>query len=192
MFSIKKYFSVMGYLSYTPKFDLLTVHDLVTRAKNGSEEAAFNLYRIATSTAPAYTAPVNASKSIGSGDNGVVTVTANQAWEAGNDLTLQVAINAGANASLSATFVGNDILVTLGTGSSAGVVDPTKNTAILVAGAINAISGRIFTAIKSGTGATAIPGIVAKANFTGGVDEVLTEGRKAWNVASVLVQTLFE
>lgn len=127
---------------------------------------------------------------IGSGDNGVVTIAADTPGTAGNSLTLEVVVDAGANQPLKAELTGSDILVTLGTGSSAGVVDNAKNTAILVAAAINAIVAKTFTATKSGTGATAIPAAVTKANFTGGggattpiVRLALADDRVSWTHA---------
>jgi len=108
--------------------------------------------------------------SIGSGTNGVVTIVSNTPGVAGNDLTLEVVVDAGANAPLTATLVGNDILITLGTGVSAGVVDDAKNTALLVAAAVNAIVAKTFTASYSGTGEDSIPAAVTQANFTGGGD----------------------
>jgi hypothetical protein len=183
-FKLKEYGRLEGHKTSIPEnMTLDYINELVKSASKGDEKSAVAIAKIAEGTAPDYTAPVAAHIHIGSGENGGVTVTAITAWEAGNNLTLQVAINAGANAALAATFVGNDILVTLGTGSSAGVVDAAKNTAVLVTAAINAISGKTFTAAKDGTGADSIPGVVAKANLTGGVDEVLTLEREIYNIA---------
>jgi hypothetical protein len=183
-FKFKTYSELEGYKTSVPeKMTIDYITELIKATEKGDMKAAHSLAKIAKGTAPSYTAPVAAHIHIGSGDNGVVTVTADTAWAAGNNLTLQVAVAAGANAALAATFVGNDILVTLGTTSEAGTPDAAKNTATLVMGIINAISGKIFTATKSGSGATAIPAAVAKANLTGGVDEVLTLERTVYNLA---------
>jgi len=164
---------------------------LRNKALKGDKDSAYTLYEISQRPAPSYTAPVKASTTIGSGDNGTVTVTADIAWEAGNDYTIEVVVDAGANAGMTAELTGNDILITLGTGASAGVVDNAKNTATLIETAINAIVGKGFTADASGTGASSITGAVTKKNFTGGVNEVMTTERKVWNLAVGAVSQLF-
>lgn len=107
-----------------------------------------------------------ASAQIGAGANGMVTVTNDATGQAGNSKTIVVVVAAGANASLSAAIVGNDITVTLGTTGVAGTPDATKNTATLVAAAIDALAG--VSATASGNGSTAIAGAVAQQSFTGG------------------------
>ena len=117
----------------------------------------------------AESSPVNkakASLAIGSGDNGVVTITADEYGTDGNDFTVEVAVAEGASADMTAELTGNDILVTLGTGEVAGTVDNTKNTATLIATAIAALTG--VTATASGTGATAFTEAIAKDLLEGG------------------------
>lgn len=191
-YKLREYSTLEGTIhSVSQNMTLDYVNELIKAANVGDKKSAHTLAKIARSDAPSYTAPVAAHIHIGSGDNGVVTVTADTAWVAGNSLTLEVKVATGANAALAATLVGNDILVTLGTTSEAGTPDAAKNTATLVMGAINAISGKTFTATKSGTGATAIPAAVAKANLAGGVSEVLTVARQVYNLAVAAVSTLF-
>lgn len=105
-----------------------------------------------------------ASTTIGSGTNGVVTVTAT------NDVTTNKKIKAvvatGNNKAMSATISDAGLItVTLGTDAS-GSADDTKNTAKLIATAINALEG--VTATASGTGATAISSAVTEKSFTAG------------------------
>lgn len=113
--------------------------------------------------------PVNkkkASTTLGTGDNGVISITADAYGTSGNSFTVEVAIAEGANAAMEAELTGSDILVTLGTGVSAGVVDDTKNTAVLIAAAIAALDG--VTATKSGTGADSLTAAVTKKSLSGG------------------------
>jgi len=191
MFSLKEFSSLNGVRFSIPKLTLNYVDDLVRSANRGDKSSAFALLRVARTTSPSHTVPVEAHVSFGAGANGVVTVTSDVAWAEGNNFTVKVAIAAGANAALAASLVGKDITVTLGTTSDAGVADAAKNTALLVIGAINGIVGKSFTATKSGSGATAISTIVAKTNFIGGVDEVLSNEKKAWDIATTAVAGLF-
>lgn len=108
---------------------------------------------------------VKGSINIGAGDNGKVIMNHVLVGTEGNAYTIQVAAGVGNNIALSATLTGKDILVTLGTGG-AGALDNAKNTAILIAAAINALDG--VTAVHTGTGADSITQAVAKTNFTGG------------------------
>lgn len=109
------------------------------------------------------TAATAGTNTIGSGANGTVTVTADVAGR--SHLTIQVVLGVGLNVAMTATLVAGTtlttILVTLGTDGT-GALDPTKNTATLVAAAVNALAGVGATA--SGTGVTAL---------------TLTEGPKA-------------
>lgn len=114
--------------------------------------------------------PTNAHKataSIGTGDNGTVNIVYDNVGIEGNAYDIAIVIAAGANANMTAALSGTTITVTLGTGSSAGVVAAAKNTATLIAAAITALTP--FTATKTGTGgdsiATATEENIA---FTGG------------------------
>ena len=116
----------------------------------------------------AETTPVNAkaaSTTIGSGDNGVVTITSDNIGTEGNSYTIAVTVSEATSAALAVDITGTDIAVTLGT-DGAGAADATKNTAELIAEAISALSG--VSASYSGTGATAISSAVAKKSLAGG------------------------
>lgn len=110
-------------------------------------------------------AAVAASAVIGSGDNGTVTVTVAAAGRAGNTYTIQLVTAGNISANMSVALNGSQLVVTLGT-DAAGALDPAKNTATLVAAAIDALAP--FTAVASGTGATALD--EQEAQFAGGVD----------------------
>lgn len=110
---------------------------------------------------------VKASKAIGAGEDGVVTITADNYGTEGNDFTIEVVVAEGANANMTASITGKDIVVTLGTGADAGVVANAKNTAKLIATAIDTLAG--VTAVKSGTGATAFTEAIEKASLAGGL-----------------------
>lgn len=107
---------------------------------------------------------VKASTTIGSGDNGVVTIKSDLVGTEGNSFTITVSDAGTSGCAMSATINGKDITVVLGKTSS--TLDPTKNTATLIATAINALDG--VSATKSGTGADSIVTAVAKKNLAGG------------------------
>jgi hypothetical protein len=107
---------------------------------------------------------VSATAVIGSGANGVITITVDSEGTEGNDYTVEVKLAATISAAMSAVLVGTTITVTLGT-DGAGVADPTKNTALLITAAINLLTG--LSATVSGTGVTVIP-VTAETEFTGG------------------------
>jgi hypothetical protein len=180
LYSLKDFYSLQGALFIAPeKLTLDYVNDAINRAYQGDEQSAHDVMKVAKYTAPEYVAPQKASISIGEGDNGVVTITSDLAWAKGNEFTLTVVAGDG---TLSATLDGSDITVTLA---------DTGSTAELVAGAINAIEGKMFTAEFSGTGATKITDALAKTNFAGGVDAVLTEERQAYDRAVSVISSLF-
>lgn len=114
-------------------------------------------------------APVNAKSataSIGSGANGTVTITYDLKGTEGNSFEAAVVVATGNNKDMSAALVNGVVTVTLGTDAS-GDADATKNTAALIAAAINALDG--FSAVSSGTGATAIASATEdNVPFTGG------------------------
>lgn len=107
----------------------------------------------------------SATSTIGSGDNGTVVITVDNVGTEGNDYTVEVKEGAKASVSMSATLVDGAIVVTLGT-DELSVLDDTKNTAILIATAINSLPG--ISAYASNTGETALTLAEAEANFTGG------------------------
>jgi hypothetical protein len=120
------------------------------------------------------TPSVASSINVGSGTNGVVTIVADVAGEDGDDYSITVLTNGANGCAMSAALVGTDITVTLG--KTVADLEPTKNTATLIAAAITALDG--VTATASGTGATAIGTGVSKTNFTGGDDGGALDGSK--------------
>ncbi len=114
----------------------------------------------------AETTPLNAAQAsaiIGTGTDGVVTITADAVGTEGNAYTIAVA-EGEADGTLAANLTGTDITVTLA--MSGATPDDTKNTAKLIAAAISTLAG--VTATYSGTGATAISTAVTKTAFEGG------------------------
>jgi hypothetical protein len=112
--------------------------------------------------------PINAnyaSVDIGEGDNGVVTITADTLGTEENSYSIELVEGVGADVDLSATITDGAIVVTLGT-DELEALDDTKNTATLVAGVIDALSG--VSAEASGTGATAFTAAVAETSLSGG------------------------
>lgn len=112
--------------------------------------------------------PVNtnsATNTIGSGDNGTITITVDKYGTEGNDYTVEVVIGDGASVDLSAELTDTNLVITLATDSEEAA-DDTKNTATLVTAAIEAIDG--LSAVASGTGATALSAAEESSLFTGG------------------------
>jgi hypothetical protein len=107
---------------------------------------------------------VSASVNVGSGTNGTVEITVDEPGTEGNSYSISVVAGVGLNVVLSAVLVGTVITVTLGTNGS-GVLDSSKNTAILVAAAVNALTG--ISATASGSGAVVIP-VKSLTYFSGG------------------------
>jgi hypothetical protein len=105
-----------------------------------------------------------ATASVGAGENGVVTVTA-VAGAVPNTYSIVVENGTGADSALAAAYEAGVLTVTLGTDAQEDP-DDTKNTATLVAGAIDALDD--FTAEASGTGATVVGEDTA--TFSGGRD----------------------
>jgi len=114
------------------------------------------------------TTPQNAAKAsaeIGSGEDGTVSLEYDFVGTTGNSYTITVAEGDGNDVDLSAVLSGTDITVTLGT-DEVGDLDATKNTATLVAAAIDALEN--ITATASGEGTTALDAAEAEQDFTGG------------------------
>lgn len=95
-----------------------------------------------------------ATAEIGSGTNGKVTITAP---DVSTDVVVNIGIAEAKSTALSVEFaLGAMINITLATTADDVVTaDDTKNTATLIAKAINALNCG-YTAVASGTGATAI------------------------------------
>ena len=112
--------------------------------------------------------PVNAVKAsinIGAGADGVITMHSDLVGTEGNDFTITVSDGGANDCAMSASILGTDITVILG--KTVAALAPTKNTAILVGAAINALES--VNAVYSGTGATSLAIAIATANFTGGI-----------------------
>jgi hypothetical protein len=77
---------------------------------------------------------------IGGGADGTVTTTVDLAGSAGDAYTVEVVAGVGLSVPLSAALLVKAITVTLGT-DGAGALDPTLNTATLVAGVVTALPG---------------------------------------------------
>jgi hypothetical protein len=107
---------------------------------------------------------VKASINIGSGDNGIVTIHADLVGTEGNDYTITVSTSGADDCDMSVSISEKDITVVLG--KTGNTLEATKNTAELVAAAINALDG--INAVYSGTGADSLTQAVSKTNFTGG------------------------
>ncbi len=118
----------------------------------------------------AWPANVSATAVLGSGVNGVVNISVSTPGTEGNAYSVVVSLGSGNNVAMSASFATPILTVTLGTDGS-GVADPTKNTAILVAAAIDALAE--FSATYTGTGSSRIP-VTASTAFSGGsyVEEI--------------------
>lgn len=108
-----------------------------------------------------------ATGSIGSGANGVITVTVDAAGAPGNLYTVRVVLGVGTSQPLAAALSVKAITVTLAT-DGADAPDDAANTATLIAAAIDALTG--VSAAASGTGATPISAAVSAVTFSGGRD----------------------
>jgi len=105
----------------------------------------------------------DASTTIGSGDDGVITITSLD--DITTDKSIEVVVATEVSEEMSVSYATDKITVTLGTDSE-GVADDTVNTATLIAAEINKLSG--FTASVSGSGETAISEAVEEKSFTAG------------------------
>lgn len=114
-------------------------------------------------------APTNAkaaSQTIGGGQDSKVTVTAAVKGAAGNDLDIIVSDTGADDCAMTADIAAGVITVTLG--KTAAALDPTKNTANLVAAAINSLTE--VTAAVPGTGNDPLVAAEATQDFVGGQD----------------------
>jgi len=120
----------------------------------------------------------NASAQIGEGDTGVVTVTCDEPGLEGEKYSIKVVVPEADKATdLEVALEGTVITVTLAmkADSDTFIPDDTKNTAALVAAAINGegetgIPG--FTAEASGGGATPFTDAVEPVQFSGGTTDI--------------------
>lgn len=126
----------------------------------------------------------DATASIGTGADGVVTITAggDLAGSDGNGYTVSVVTTAGTQP-LSAAVVGNELQVTLA--ATGGVLDVGANTAGLVATAISLLSD--FSAVASGTGLTEFAAAEGPFQFSGGASTVIRQLN--WNAGPLVSLT---
>ena len=136
--------------------------DTATRAT--AADSATKAERVRKTTAP--TNAKAAAQTIGAGQNGEVTVTAAVKGAAGNDLDIIVSDAGADDCAMTADIAAGVITVTLG--KTAAALDPTKNTANLVAAAINLLTE--VTAVASGTGGDSLVAAEATRDFVGGQD----------------------
>jgi hypothetical protein len=163
-----------------------TIHGVfdgaVQAGANNVDAASFTTAGLITNSGTGTAAIV----SIGSGADGTVSLVADAPGVGGNAFTVEVASGVPThNVNLSAVYTDKALLVTLGTDNS-GVLDVTKNTATLIAGAINTAAGGL-TATASGTGATALStgDVGGPTNLTRGAESITTAG--AVNAAGYFV-----
>jgi hypothetical protein len=121
-----------------------------------------------------------ASATLGSGTNGVVTITSVNDGIGGNSYTVAAVLGSGNNIAMSVLLTGLNLVVTLGT-NGGGTIDTAKNTATLVAAAIDALPE--FVATASGTGVTSI-NPTSQASFTGGVAIVSVSASTPYKIKS--------
>ncbi len=143
-----------------------TAADTATRAT--AADSATKAERVRKTTAP--TNAKAAAQTIGAGLNGKVTVTAAVKGAAGNDLAIIVSDAGADNCAMTASIAAGVITVTLG--KTGAILAPTKNTASLVAAAIDSLTE--VTAVASGTGGDSLVAAEASQDFVGGQDG--TEG----------------
>ena len=136
--------------------------DTATRAT--AADSATKAERVRKTAAP--TNAKAAAQTIGAGQDGEVTVTAAVKGAAGNDLAIIVSDAGADDCEMTASIAAGVITVTLG--KTAAALEPTKNTATLVAAAIDLLAE--VTAVASGTGNDPLVAAEAKKDFTGGQD----------------------
>lgn len=105
----------------------------------------------------------DASTTIGTGGNGVITVTAID--DITNSKKIEAVVAIGDSKNMTAAYASGVLTVTLGTDGT-GAADATKNTAELITEAIDVLDE--FSATFSGTGATPIASAITQKAFTVG------------------------
>ncbi len=111
-------------------------------------------------------AAVAAHLDIGSGVNGVLTVTAEVAGVAGNALTVTIVVGGAPGTPLSAVNVAGAVTITLAT-DAAGNPDNAANTVLLIEGVVTPLADVVAT--HSGTGAGWLNDAMPATNLAGGV-----------------------
>lgn len=156
--------------TYANDFEVVTVQ---AEGASADTEAAFTdgVLTITLGT----DAGTAASADIGTGEHGVVTTTFKEvgvktgyAIEVSTQATVSAPLSVGWNSTA------KKINLTLGT-DGAGVPDATKNTATLIAAAINSNPQLtpLFTAVASGDGSGVFSAAIEAVAFAGGVDPVV-------------------
>ncbi len=131
---------------------------------------------------------IAASASIGSGGNGVVTILVDATGSPGNLYAVTVAVAVGLSQALAAAVNGTAITVTLGT-DGAGAADASKNTATLIAAAVDALDG--VSATASGDGSGTILAASGPTSFAGGRDTAtLTDLSRMTGMGHLYVQRI--
>ncbi len=150
-----------------PKFQPTSITGVVISQVSKTHEIGFNQLTYTFNK----NITTNATAAIGSGADGTVTITADGTDDVtgvdGNAFSVEVVVPSGTSA-LSAVFASNILTVSLDV--TAGVPNAGANTATLVAGVIAALAE--FSAVASGTGATALTIAEGPTAFTGGVSTV--------------------
>lgn len=131
-----------------------------------------------------------ATAQIGSGVNGRVDLALTAPGVAGNAWTVTVDGAGADDCDLSAGQVGTDITVQLGKVGAA--LDPTKNTAALVAAALTALGSLDFTAVASGDGSGVFLAGEGPSNFEGGVDIAADDTKNTAALIAAAIDTLDE
>jgi hypothetical protein len=135
-------------------------------AENGKAMSVAMADKVITVTLGTTADGTKAAATIGSGANSTVTITVDAAGVDGNAYTVEVKVAETASTPASATLTDKALVVTLGTGDEGGVPDNTQNTAAIIAGAINQITG--LTAEALGTGLDPLTEAEAEKSFADG------------------------
>lgn len=137
---------------------------LVVLDANGEKSSASALGGVATNGSEA----TSATAAIGSGENGVVTITAAEPGSPANDWSIAVVDPDSPENPLSAVFLDGTLTITLATDDQ-GELDGEANTASAVAAMIDELSE--FAAAASGDGSGEIG--VETVGFADGADAIL-------------------
>ena len=131
------------------------------------------------------------SASIGSGEDGTVTIETIDTGLQMNDYTVEVVQGVGNDQQLAAQLLGTQITVTLGTDGT-GQLDPVKNTQTLVQQAIQQIDngGQVFTQVASGTGADPILQQEGPTQFTGGDEDIQSPTKNTQTLVQQAIQQI--
>ena len=131
------------------------------------------------------------SASIGSGEDGTVTIETIDTGLQMNDYTVEVVQGVGNDQQLAAQLLGTQITVTLGTDGT-GQLDPVKNTQTLVQQAIQQIDngGQVFTQTASGTGNDPLTQVEGPTQFTGGDEDIQSPTKNTQTLVQQAIQQI--